>query len=104
MKGDEEVRVVLVGNVRALLQGDKDIRRTRIHHFDVRILLFEFLPDLESQLEVEVFFFGKTSDCPGVFSSMSRVEDDGITIFRKKRQSHANGQQCKQEFTHNKAI
>ena len=78
MYGDKEVRVVFVRDVRACLEGDKDVRGARIYHFHVRILLIQELSHLEDEGEVEVFLFREPPYRSGVFSSMPGIEDDGV--------------------------
>ena len=47
--GDKEVRVVLVGYIRARLERNKLIRCTGIYHFHVRILLFQQFSHFEDE-------------------------------------------------------
>ena len=42
--------------------------------------------DLERQFEIEIFLLGDASDGTGIFSSVTGVEDDGITFGSHHRQ------------------
>ena len=104
MDGNEQVRVVLVGYVGALLERNEHIRSTCEDHFDIGVLLFEQFADLERQFEIEIFLLGDASDGTGIFSSVTGVEDDGITFGSHHRQPEEENYEKKQLFSHFKPI
>ena len=100
MDGDKEVGVILVGNIRAGLQRDEDIRRACINDVDIGVLLVEFLANLEHELEVEIFLLGEFPDRSGVFASVTRIQNDGILFLRRQRQNEERKECYKKIFSH----
>ena len=104
MDGDKEIGVILVGNIRAGLQRNKDIRRACINDVDIGVLLVEFLADLEHQFEVEIFLLGEFPDRSGVFASVTRIQNNRILFLRRQRQNEERKECYKEIFSHIKPI
>ena len=78
VNGDEQVGIILIGDVRALLQGDEDVGRTRIDDVHVRVLLLQQPSHFEREGKVEILLLRESSYCPRVLSSVPCIKDDGI--------------------------
>ena len=102
MDRDEEVSVRFIGNVRTLLERDKDICRTGIYDVHIGILLIDLFSHRQYQLEVEVFLLGEFSHRARVFSAVSGVEDEGIGLLRHKGERQESCQQYMYNFSHSK--
>ena len=102
MDGDEEVGIRFIGNVRTLLERDKDIGRAGIYDIDVGILLIDLFSHRQYQLEVEVFLLREFSHRARVFSAVPGVEDECIGLLRHKGERQESCQQYMYNFSHSK--
>lgn len=88
MDGDEDVSMLLVGEVSSFLQRDKEVLVTS--HVDTGIRHVGIYESVEffSHLEVDSLLVGVSSECPGILATVAGVNDHDkllpLSGYRKK--------------------
>ena len=80
--GYEEVGLGAVGYVGSFVQGDEYIGLAGVDHLDVRAVALHVTAKGECHVEVYVLFFRCGTECAGVVSAVSGVDDEGELAVR----------------------
>ena len=75
MDGDEEVCLVLVGNVSTCMQGDEDVCLAGIDDLDVGAVLFYQSSEGQCHVEVDGLLFGECSYGSRVMTAVTGIDD-----------------------------
>ena len=93
MDGDKEVSVRFIGNIRALLERNEDIRWAGIYDVHIGILLIDLFSHRQYQLEVEVFLLREFPHRTRVFSAVPGIKNESIRFLRHEGKRQESCQQ-----------
>ncbi len=80
MNGNEEVRVVLVGDIRTSAQRNECVGRSRHHHFHVIVIGFYLARETLCYIKCNTAFIGLLvlADASGVCTAVSCINADSL--------------------------
>ena len=96
MERQEKVGIALIGNISTPCQSYENIGLTRINHTDIGTIILNIAPKSKRIFQCKVFFFGVTTRCSVVSSTVSGINNE-CKLAVCRHDSNSKQQHCYQE-------